>query len=398
MRLANSFRSIWTACGFAGPDVAVYAETVMATETRHGVMMLSVFSLMLMLAATALHASLGFRDPHVYTFLALAGLSLHILLSARSTRELRVLYMLATTLLVISGSALVLLANKTSSFGAPIFCGVALLLMIVPMVPWGLREALGVMALIYLMFTASTLTMPVRFSHETLWALQFLMLSAAAISLTLVVRSVSARKQQIAARFDLERSHEAMERLSLQDQLTGLWNRRYLHTHFDAIVERIHRAGFDCHFVLFDIDRFKSVNDSHGHAHGDYILQSVAASYGGVMRSGEVMIRLGGDEFALLLEGPDARARLFEARASLQRHVRECGRGEPNGSTVSGGLVALARGKVPLLDAAYALADSALYTAKRAGGDRIEEAGTAASEAARAGPATLQPATVVSSR
>ena len=377
MKLADSIRSIWTACGFAGSDVAVYAEGVMAAETRQGVMMLSVFSLLLMLGASALHANLGLRDPHVYTFLALAALSLHILLSTRATRELRVLYLLATTLLVISGTALVLLANKTGAFGAPLFCGVALLLMIVPMVPWGLREALGVMAMIYLIFTASTLTRPVRFSHETLWALQFLMLSAAAISLTLVVRSVGARKRQIEAHFDLERSHEEMERLSLQDQLTGLWNRRYLAAHFDAIVARMHSAGAECHFVLFDIDRFKSINDNHGHARGDEVLRRVASGYGSVLRPGEVLVRMGGDEFAMLLSGADAPARLVQAADSL-REARDPGIGPAGGPTVSGGSVRIARGAKPAFDAIYALADTALYAAKRAGGNRIEEADTAA--------------------
>ena len=385
MKLSHSIRSIWTACGFAGRDVAVYAEGVMAAETRQGVRMLSVFSLLLMLGASALHANLGLRDPHVYTFLALAALSLHILLSTRATRELRVLYLLATTLLVISGTALVLLANKTGSFGAPLFCGVALLVMIVPMVPWGLREALGVMAMIYLIFTASTLARPVRFSHETLWALQFLMLSAAAISLTLVVRSVGARKRQIEAHFDLERSHEEMERLSLQDQLTGLWNRRYLLAHFEASAERIHRAGADCCFVLFDIDRFKAVNDAYGHVHGDRVLQSVASGYGGVLRPGELLVRLGGDEFALLLEAPDAPSRLRRAAVALKEHAPELGIGSPDGPTVSGGWVRIARGTRPALDSIYALADRALYAAKRAGGDRIHEVDSTEAVAAHGG-------------
>ncbi len=112
MRLADTIRSIWTAHGFAGRDVADYAQDVLFGETRQGVRMLSLFSLLLMLGATALHARLGLSDPHVYTFLALAALSLHILLSTGATRRLRELYMLAITLLVISGTALVLLAQQ----------------------------------------------------------------------------------------------------------------------------------------------------------------------------------------------------------------------------------------------------------------------------------------------
>ena len=378
MNFADSIRSIWTACGYAGRDVTVYAEGVMAAETRQGVVMLSLFSLLLMLGASALHAGLGLGDPHVYTFLALALLSLHILLSTRATTEMRALYLLAITLLVINGSALVLLAHRTGSFGAPLFSGVALLLMIVPMVPWGLREALAVMSMIYLIFTVSTLSTPTRFAGQTLWALQFLMVSAGAISLTLVVRSVRARKAQIEAHYDLERSHEEMERLSLQDHLTGLWNRRYLVAQFSADVARLHAHGADCHFAVFDIDRFKQVNDNHGHAHGDRVLQCVARSYGGALRAGEVMVRLGGDEFAMLLAGPHALERLCQADLELQRQARELGLGMPDGPTVSGGLVRIARGGALQLDAAYAEADVALYAAKRAGGNRFLETEPAA--------------------
>lgn len=376
VNFALSIRSIWTACGFAGRDVTAYAEGVMCTETRQGVAMLSGFSLLLMLGATALHARLGLRDPHVYTFLALAGLSLHILLSTRATHKLRELYLLAITLLVISGTALVLLAHKTNSFGAPLFCGVALILMIVPMVPWGLREALGVMAMIYLMFTASTLTMPMRFSRETLWALQFLMLSAAAISLTLVIRSVGTRKQQIEAHFTLERSHEEMERLSLRDALTGLFNRRYLSTHFDADLARIHSAGWDCHFVLFDIDRFKQFNDTHGHAHGDDVLRNVAHAYSRALRPGDVLVRLGGDEFAMLLAGPDAHARLRQAATDLHQQGSGPGIEGAVRPSISAGVFTLRVGEVVGLDAALATADSALYAAKRAGGNRINDVAT----------------------
>ncbi len=388
VKFADSIRSIWTACGFAGPDVTNYAESVMTAETRQGVMMLSVFSLLLMLGATALHARLGLSDPHVYTFLTLAALSLHILLSTRATRRLRELYLLAITLLVISGCALVLLAHKTNSFGAPLFSGVALLLMIVPMVPWGLREALGVMAMIYLLFTTSTLTMPTRFSTQTLWALQFLMLSAGAISLSLVVRSVGARKQQIAAHFSLARSHEEMERLSLQDQLTGLFNRRYLALNFNADVDRIHRSGADCEFVLFDIDRFKQFNDQHGHAHGDAILQAVASAYGAVLLPGDVLVRLGGDEFVMLLAGPAAQSRLQRAAADLQHRAVPFGIGGSDRPTISAGLLRLDNGTIPLLDSAYATADLALYEAKRAGGNQIR---CAAPQAAAAQTASLAP-------
>ena len=155
MNIATGLRSIWTASGFAGGEMSAYAEKVMEDEVRRGVMAMSLLSLVLLLGSAALHAMLGLGASHVYTFLALAALSLHVALSTRAAKQVRVLYLLAMVLLIVSGTALVLLAHRTGAFGNALFSAIALLFMIVPMVPWGLREALLVTSLIYLVFTAS---------------------------------------------------------------------------------------------------------------------------------------------------------------------------------------------------------------------------------------------------
>jgi diguanylate cyclase len=367
-------RSIWTASGFAGGEMSAYAEKVMEVEVRRGVMALGLLSLVLLLASAALHAVLGFGPQHVYTFLALAALSLHVAVSARAAKQVRVLYLLAMVLLIVSGTALVLLAHRTGAFGTTLFSAIALLFMIVPMVPWGLREALAVTLLIYLVFTASTRSAPLRFSSQDLWALQFLMIGAGTISLALVVRSVLVRKKEIEARFGLERSHEQMELLSLQDPLTGSWNRRYLAAEFTERRARIRSTGHDCQLVLLDIDRFKPINDTYGHAYGDRLLQCVARAYAGVLEADEILVRMGGDEFALLLRGGDAQARLWQASGALHAYGRELGVAPATRPTVSVGLLQLPRDGVIGLDEAYALADQALYAAKRAGGNRIVDA------------------------
>jgi diguanylate cyclase len=372
--IAKTLRLIWTASGFVGGEMSAYAEKVMEAEVRRGVMALGLLSLLLLLGSAALHAMLGLGAQHVYTFLALAGLSLHVAVSTRAARQVRVLYMLAMVLLVVSGTALVLLAHRTGSFGTALFSAIALLFMIVPMVPWGLREALTVTLLIYLVFTASTRSTPLRFASQDLWALQFLMLGAGTISLALVVRSVLVRKKEIEARFGLERSHEQMELLSLQDPLTGSWNRRYLAANFEERRARIRTAGHDCQFVLLDIDRFKPINDTYGHAYGDRLLQCVAKAYAGVLQADEMLVRMGGDEFALLLHGTDAQFRLWQASGALQAYGRELGAAAAARPTVSVGFVQLPRGRATALDEAYALADQALYAAKRAGGNRIVDA------------------------
>ena len=129
---------------------------------------------------------------------------------------------------------------------------------------------------------------------------------------------------------------------------------------------------------------------AYGHVHGDRVLQSVASGYGSVLRPGEVLVRLGGDEFALLLGAPDAQSRLRRAAVALKERAPELGIGSPDGPTVSGGWVRIARGTRPALDSIYALADRALYAAKRAGGDRIHEVDSTEAVAAHGGLGGLQ--------
>ena len=236
LRIIPALRTIWSASRFVGDEVSAYAAEVMETEARRGVRLLGLILLALLLGEAALHAGLGLGHTHVYTFLALAALAGHIAVSTRAARGLRTLYMLGMVLIVVSGAALVLLAHRTGSFGSLLMSAIALLFIIVPIVPWGLREALTVTALIYGVFTASTATTPMRFAAQDLWALQFLMLGAGTVSLALVVRAVLMRKKEIEARFDLERSHRHVQMLSLQDPLTGTWNRRYLVAHFEERV------------------------------------------------------------------------------------------------------------------------------------------------------------------
>lgn len=96
----------------------------------------------------------------------------------------------------------------------------------------------------------------------------------------------------------IERSQQAMF-----DQLTGLYNRHYFVEHFEMIKNKALRYDESFHFVLFDIDKLKSVNDRYGHSAGDQVLVSVAQSLNGETRKSDVIVRYGGDEFVGIFFG-----------------------------------------------------------------------------------------------
>jgi diguanylate cyclase (GGDEF)-like protein len=270
----------------------------------------------------------------------------------------------------VCGSSLVLLAQRSGQLHAMLLLSVAVLIMLVPVVPWGLREAALTTGAIYLMFTASTYLSRFRFAALDLWVLQCLMLVAAVISLALVARALGLRKHDLTMRFHLEQAQRELTELVNRDHLTGAWNRRHIERDFDRVVALHHGACVPCWFGLFDIDRFKSINDTFGHGCGDEVLRAVHAAFSDLPGDVEYLARLGGDEFALLMCGADVPARVEAALASIPLKMASplpCAV-KP---TVSLGLVQLPADGRLNFDGAYKLADELLYEAKHAGGDTI---------------------------
>jgi diguanylate cyclase (GGDEF)-like protein len=151
-----------------------------------------------------------------------------------------------------------------------------------------------------------------------------------------------------------------VERLAYLDELTGLPNRRGWDAALEAERRVSHRRGETLCLALIDVDEFKRVNDTGGHAAGDALLMTVAQAWTGLLRRGDVLARTGGDEFALLLPA----CGLTEAKEVAER-LRAASRQ----ATCSIGLVrwdgAEDEGQV------MARADSLLYEAKRLGRDRL---------------------------
>lgn len=365
MSIIRKIARLWSATDFNKGELTEYAEQYIESEVRNGIMILAIVSLLLLGAAATLYALLGFSVAYVYTFSMLAILALHIAISSRYIKTTPMLYMLGMTLLIIAGSAFVLLAHKTGAFSAALLSSTVLLFMVVPLAPWGLREASIVVTLIYLVFTLSTLSVYGRFDTQTLWLLQFLMLGSGMTTLTVVARSVSIRKHDIRTRFELEGAHRKMELLSYKDPLTGAWNRRFLELKFPNIIERYQEKNHSFHFAIIDIDNFKDMNDTHGHVFGDFALQYLVNELLVQLDNNAYLIRLGGDEFALLFNDVHPidliERAIKELRLSTNLH------GKINSTIqmhISVGLLSINPQQSVSLDMLYKQADKALYSAK----------------------------------
>jgi diguanylate cyclase len=165
-------------------------------------------------------------------------------------------------------------------------------------------------------------------------------------------------------------SHREAEARASTDALTGLPNRRYF-DEYCALLSRRRRADDRVGVLMIDIDRFKVLNDTRGHAAGDQVLRAVAGVIARAVREDDVPARYGGEEFAVLLRNPspevavDVAERVRSAVAELDLR----GFGVPNVSVSVG--VAVAVRPEESIDALVAEADAALYRAKREGRDRV---------------------------
>jgi len=162
--------------------------------------------------------------------------------------------------------------------------------------------------------------------------------------------------------------------LALTDELTGLYNRRYLLAHLDELVARVSRDGLDAAVLLVDIDHFKQVNDTYGHAAGDDVLRELAARATNTVRSVDLVARLGGEEFVVVMPetGPAIAVavgeRLRLAIANEPFTIRT--NGERLDITVSIGITSAIAGGDDR-DRLLKRADDALYCAKAEGRNRV---------------------------
>ena len=168
---------------------------------------------------------------------------------------------------------------------------------------------------------------------------------------------------------DLKRVEEELRALSITDSLTGIHNRRYFQDRLKAEMVRLNRTSGALSVIMLDIDHFKRINDQHGHAVGDGVLQELCKRIGQRLRRTDVFCRLGGEEFMVLCPHTDGE-QAYSLATQLWESLRSVPM-EPVGIVTASFGVASWRVDEGI-DGLLLRADSAVYVAKQAGRDRVE--------------------------
>jgi two-component system cell cycle response regulator len=174
----------------------------------------------------------------------------------------------------------------------------------------------------------------------------------------------------------LRSSFQVSLEMAVTDQLTGLYNRRYLASHLSAMFDRAFWTGRPLAIMILDIDHFKTINDTHGHDVGDRVLKEFAEHIANSVRGIDLACRYGGEEFLIAMPDTDLAfasvvAERLRAEIASQKFTVNSGR-EQLGVTVSIGLASTERQIEG--DSAQKLikrADEALYEAKTGGRNRV---------------------------
>ncbi|QDT15533.1 Response regulator PleD [Alienimonas californiensis] len=172
----------------------------------------------------------------------------------------------------------------------------------------------------------------------------------------------------------LEAEHRDLQQQSLRDSLTGLYNRPYLVDALRREVAVCSRTGSTVGVIFADVDRFKAVNDTYGHAVGDRVLRAVAGAFAQVLRRTDVPARFGGEEFVVLIPRPTeagARAVAERLREAVAWTCRTVGGITVNTTASFGVALAVPTDLPDAADKLLAEADAAMYEAKKTGRNKV---------------------------
>jgi diguanylate cyclase (GGDEF)-like protein len=201
--------------------------------------------------------------------------------------------------------------------------------------------------------------------NEMFGAVVIIAMLANTINVALLLRRIAWGNQRLAEKI------EEVSQLAWQDPLTGLPNRLYFHERLSQTLAAAERNGRQVALLLFDIDGFKSVNDTLGHEAGDRLLQEIAERVGHRLRHADTFARLGGDEFVVLMEIIRDRSDAAQVAETVIHAVGEidlfANRGLRVGVSIGIACSEPAAAQERILDELLKQADRAMYAAKRAG-------------------------------
>ena len=177
---------------------------------------------------------------------------------------------------------------------------------------------------------------------------------------------------------DLEQKLNIIEILSITDELTQLYNRRYFNSIFPKEIQRAARESMWISFLIFDIDHFKQYNDNYGHQKGDDVLSSIGqALKKQCHRGSDIALRLGGEEFGVIFSGLNYKEAFMFAdkirQAIVDLQIEHSFSSAADYITASFGLITLPAQPESTMDDMYKQADHALYQAKDSGRNKVAQ-------------------------
>ncbi|RXJ82844.1 GGDEF domain-containing protein [Arcobacter cloacae] len=190
------------------------------------------------------------------------------------------------------------------------------------------------------------------------------------------IELIKEKKARLRAEKELKSINIKLHKLSITDQLTGLYNRRYFEEIFNRELQKSKRAKTYINVILFDIDYFKKLNDTYGHDVGDSALKKVSTCLKkNIKRGTDYIFRVGGEEFAIIVTNEDIE-NLINVTKILQREIKKLAIINEHSTvskylTISGGIVSLIPSLEDTIDSIMKKADEKLYEAKEQGRDRF---------------------------